>query len=252
MDLGLTGKVFLVTAASSGLGKATAQQLAAEGAKVFLVARGEEKLAALTADLGEDAAAYLAADLGEPGTAEKVAAAAVERFGRLDGALVSVGGPPKGRVLDVADDTWTEAFNSVFLAAVRTARAVVAAAAGPVSLAFVLSSSVKSPLPEMALSNGMRPGLAMVLKQLAGELGPQGSRVVGLMPGTIQTARIDFLTGQADDPAQALKDMGAGAALKRVGQPEEFGRVAAFLLSDAASYVTGSMIPVDGGSIPAL
>lgn len=249
MDLGLTDKVFVVTAASGGLGRATADQLVAEGARVVLVARREEPLSDAVAALGADAAVALAADLSDADTAERAAALAVDTWGRLDGALISVGGPPKGSVLGVDDDTYRSAFDSVVVTALRTARAVVAAASGPVTLGFVLSTSAKEPLGDMAPSNVTRPGLAVLIRQLADEFADSGSRAVGIMPGTIQTDRINWLTGQSTDPQQALTDMGRAAAMNRVGQPVEFGKVAAFLLSDAASYVTGCVVPVDGGRL---
>jgi len=228
MDLGLTDQVFVVTAASGGLGRATADELVAEGARVVLVARRQEPLA------------------------DAVAALAIETWGRLDGALVSVGGPPKGSVLGTDDATYRAAFDSVVVSALRTAREVVAAASGPVALAFVLSTSVKEPLEAMALSNVTRPGLGVLITQLADEFADSGSRVVGLMPGTIQTDRINWLTSQSTDPQSAMAGMGRACAMNRLGQPEEFGRVAAFLLSDAASFVTGCVIPVDGGRLRSL
>lgn len=252
MDLGLNDRVFVVTAASGGLGRATADQLVAEGARVVLVARRPGPLADAVAALGADRAVSVAADLSEPETAERAAALAVETWGRLDGALISVGGPPKGGVLATTDDTYRSAFDSVVVAGVRTARAVVAAASGPVALGFVLSSSAKEPLAEMAPSNVTRPGLAMLVKQLATEFGDSGSRAVGLVPGTIQTDRINWLADQSADPVAAIAGMGAAAAVGRVGQPVEFGRVAAFLLSDAASYVTGCLVPIDGGRLRGL
>ena len=252
MDLGLTDKVFVVTAASGGLGRATADQLVAEGARVVLVARREQPLADAVAALGADRAVTLAADLNDPDTAARAAALAVETWGRLDGALVSVGGPPKGSVLGTSDDTYRAAFDTVVVSALRAAREVVAAASGPVALGFVLSTSVKEPLDTMALSNVTRPGLAMLIKQLANEFGDSGSRVVGIMPGTIQTDRINWLVDQSDDREAALAGMGDSAPMKRVGQPVEFGRVATFLLSDAASFVTGCIIPVDGGRLRGL
>lgn len=252
MHLGLAEKVFVVTAGSAGLGRATAVQLVAEGARVVVVARRPEALDAALDALGRDHAVGLAADLAEPDTAGRATALALQTWGRLDGALVSVGGPPRGSVLDVDDDTYRFAFDQVVVSALRVARAVVDAASGPVALAFVLSTSAKEPLDAMALSNVTRPGLAVLLKQLADELGPSGSRVVGLMPGTVQTDRINSLVEDADDRDAALAAMGESAALRRIGQPEEFGRVAAFLLSDAASYVTGCMIPVDGGRLRGL
>jgi len=252
MDLGLTGKAFVVTAASGGLGRATAEQLVAEGARVVLVARRPDPLEAAVAALGAGRAVALASDLADQGTAERAARLAVDSFGRLDGAFVSVGGPPKGSVLGTDDATWSAAFESVFLAALRVARAGVGAASGRGSLAFVRSTSAREVLADMAPSNGLRPGLAMLVRQLADEIGPAGSRAVGLMPGTIHTDRIDWLSRQSADPDAALRAMGASAALRRVGRPEEFGRVAAFVLSEAGSYLTGCTIPVDGGRLRGL
>jgi 3-oxoacyl-[acyl-carrier protein] reductase len=171
-------------------------------------------------------------------------------YGRLDGALLSVGGPPQGPALSLTDEQWRSAFDSVFLGAVRLARAVVdALPAEGGALAFVLSTSVKAPIAGLAASNGLRPGLAMLAKTMADELGPQDVRVNGLMPGRVRTDRILELDG--DDP-EVPKRIASGIPLRRYGEPAEFGRVAAFLLSPAASYVTGAMVPVDGGAVRAL
>lgn len=248
MDLGLEQKVFLVTAASSGLGLATARELVAEGARVVLVARRAEVLDELSDELG---AATLAGDLADQELAERAVRLALDRFGRLDGAFVSVGGPPKGGVLDNTDEQWNAAFGSVFLPALRVARALFAE--NPAGrLGLVLSSSARSPLPSMAISNGLRPGLAMLVKQLADEVGPDGGRAFALLPGSIATDRMGFLLGQAPDPQAARKATEAGIPLRRMGDPAEFGKVAAFLLSEAASYVSGCLVPVDGGALRAL
>ncbi len=247
MDLGLTGKVFVVTAASGGLGRATADALVADGAQVVLVARGHEKLDAATAALGRSAVA-LAADLADPGVGERAVRLALGHFGRLDGAFISVGGPPKGGALENTDGQWRAAFESVFLAAVRVTRAVVDGAPGAVRLAYVLSTSVKAPIPGLAISNGLRPGLAMWVKQLANEIGPSGSRAVGLMPGTIDTERIQTVY----DTEEKRQANTAAIPLGRFGKPAEFGKVAAFALSDAGSYLNGCIIAVDGGMLQAL
>jgi 3-oxoacyl-[acyl-carrier protein] reductase len=253
MDLQLTDRVFVVTGASGGLGRATAVQLVAEGAKVVLVARRAEALQEAVAELGPDSAVAVAGDLAEHDVPQRACRTALDTFGRLDGAMISVGGPPAGTVLEMTDDQWRSAFDSVFLAALHTVAAVVEHGTAP-DLAFtcVLSTSTKSPIPGLSISNGLRPGLAMLIKQLADEHGPNGTRINGLLPGRVATARTEHLDSLSPDPAAARARSEKTIPLRRYGDPAEFGRVAAFLLSPAASYVTGSVIPVDGGSLRTL
>jgi 3-oxoacyl-[acyl-carrier protein] reductase len=251
MDLELTDRVYVVTGGARGLGRATADVLVAEGARVVLSGRGEESLAAAHQALG-DAVEVVVADNADPATPERLIRAALARWGRLDGALVSVGGPPKGPVTTITDEQWATAFESVFLGAVRLGREIGKALPHGGSLAFVLSSSVRAPLADMAISNGLRPGLAMVAKTLADELGPAGVRVNGLLPGRVATDRVAELDAATGD-AEAARAAGvASIPLRRYGVPAEFGRVAAFVLSPAASFVSGVMLPVDGGMLRAL
>jgi 3-oxoacyl-[acyl-carrier protein] reductase len=250
MDLGLRNRVFLVTGGSRGLGLATARVLVAEGAQVVISARNEQAVSRAAFDLGgPEHAVGLAADNADGAASERLVAAAVARYGRLDGALISVGGPPPGGALDVTDDQWRAAFESVFLGGIRISRAVAGAVGDGSSICLVLSSSVRSPIAGLAVSNGLRPGLAMVAKTLADELGPRGVRVNGLLPGRISTDRIGELDAATGDPEQARRTQSEAIPLRRYGSPEEFARVAAFLLSPAASYLTGVMVPVDGGAL---
>lgn len=251
MDLGLAGRVYVVTGGARGLGRATAEVLVGEGARVVVSARTAGSVHEAAAALG-DAAVGVPADNADPDTPARLVAAARDRWGRLDGALVSVGGPPKGPVTGITDEQWTQAFGSVFLGAVRLVRELGAELGEGGALALVLSSSVKAPLADMAISNGLRPGLAMVAKTLADELGPRGVRVNGLLPGRIGTDRVAELDAATGDAAQARAAAERTIPLGRYGEPEEFGRAAAFLLSPAASFVSGSMLPVDGGMLRGL
>lgn len=246
MDLGLKDRVYVVTGATRGLGNASARELVADGAKVVVSGRTEESAAAAAKDLGPNAVG-IAADNADPSTPERLIAAAREHFGGFDGVLVSVGGPPPGFLADTTDEQWTAAFDSVFLGAVRLARAAAAELGEGGVIGFVLSGSVHEPIAGLAISNGLRPGLAGFAKSLADELGPRGIRVVGLLPARIDTDRVRELDGYSADPEATRAAHESRIPLRRYGTPEEFGRTAAFLLSPAASYLTGLMLPVDGG-----
>lgn len=256
MDLRLKDRVYVVTGASRGLGLAAARELAAEGARLVLSGRTAATVEAAARELsgtGEGVARHrrvlgVVADQADPGSPERLLSAAREAFGRVDGVLISVGGPPAGAAADVTDEQWLTAFEAVFLGAVRLARAAAAELGEGGVIGFVLSGSVHEPIPGLAVSNGLRPGLAGFAKTLTEELGPRGIRVVGLLPSRIDTDRVRELDGIGGDPEGARARASEAIPLRRYGAPEEFGRVAAFLLSPAASYLTGTLLPVDGGA----
>jgi 3-oxoacyl-[acyl-carrier protein] reductase len=243
--------VYVVTGGTRGLGFATARLLATRGARVVVSGRSADNVAAAVEALGTSARG-LAADSSASDSAQRLVDLAQAEFGRLDGALISVGGPPTGTVMGTSDDVWTSAFESVFVGSLRTARTVARALEGPGSIAFVLSSSVRAPLANLAVSNGLRPGLAMAAKTLADELGPRGIRVNGLLPGRIGTERVAELDQDTGDAAGARERAIATIPLGRYGEPTEFAEAAVFLLSPASSFVTGVMLPVDGGMLRAL
>jgi 3-oxoacyl-[acyl-carrier protein] reductase len=246
MDLGLKDRVYVVTGATRGLGNAAARELVADGAKVVVTGRDEKRAADAAAELGPYAVG-VAVDNADAEAPARLIAAAREHFGGFDGILVSVGGPPPGFVADTTDEQWQASFESVFLGAVRLARAAAEELAPGGVIGFVLSGSVHEPIPGLTISNALRPGLAGFAKSLADELGPRGIRVVGLLPARIDTDRVRELDGLSADPEATRAANESRIPLRRYGTAEEFGRVAAFLLSPAASYLTGIMVPVDGG-----
>jgi 3-oxoacyl-[acyl-carrier protein] reductase len=246
MDLGLRDRVYLLTGATGGLGRATAQALVDDGARVVISSRSQDSVDRAVAELG-DLAIGVAVDNADPTAPEQLIRAARDTFGRLDGALISVGGPPAGPILDRTEEEWRSAFETVFLGAIRLAVTVAQELGEGGSIAFVLSTSAKTPIPELGISNGLRPGLAMAAKNLADELGPRGIRVNGLLPGRVDTDRVRYVDSLTDDPAATRAANETTIPLRRYGHPEEFGRVAAFLLSPAAGFLTGVMLPVDGG-----
>ncbi|MCF3961360.1 SDR family oxidoreductase [Streptomyces fuscigenes] len=248
MDLGLKDRVYVVTGGTRGLGRAAAQALTADGARVVVSGRDGKGVAEAAADLGAGALG-VAADNADPTAAQRLIHAARERFGRFDGVLISVGGPPAGAAAATGDEEWRTSFESVFLGAVRMARTAAEELGEGGVIGFVLSGSVYEPIPGLTLSNGLRPGLAGYAKSLAAELGPRGIRVVGLLPARIDTDRVRELDGLSADPAATRAAMSARIPLQRYGTADEFGTVAAFLLSPAASYLTGLMVPVDGGAL---
>jgi 3-oxoacyl-[acyl-carrier protein] reductase len=251
MDLGLAGKAFIVCGGSKGLGRAVAQELVAEGARVLIASRDPD---AAARELGE-AATPCAADLAAPEGVDALVVAA-RAFGPLDGVLVNSGGPPPGNVLDVRDDQWEAAFRLLVGNPIRLIRGLRPHLTEGASILFVTSSSVRVPIPGLDTSNVIRPGVAALVKCLALELGP-ALRLNSIAPGRIDTDRVRFLDEErarsAGVPsAEHAERMAASIALGRYGEPAEFGRVAVFLLSPAASYVSGAAIQVDGGYVRAV
>ena len=247
MDLWLYGRVYVVTGGTKGLGRATAEALVADGARVVVSSRSQESVDAAVAALGDNARG-LAADNADPATAEALAQLALDTWGQLDGALISVGGPPGTNPPEATDEQWRDAFESVMLGAIRTARTIVGYLDDGGAIGLVLSTSVKQPVSGIEISSGLRPGLAMWAKHLADEVGPKGIRVFSLLPGRILTDRMTSLMPNAADRERLAETI----PLRRMGDPAEFGRVGAFLLSPAASYLTGLAVPVDGGALRSL
>jgi 3-oxoacyl-[acyl-carrier protein] reductase len=152
----------------------------------------------------------------------------------------------------MTDEQWRDAFETVFLGSVRAARTFASALPSGGAIGLVLSTSARSPVEGLGLSNGLRPGLAGVAKDMADEYGPRGIRVISLLPGRIMTDRNTELFAATGDAEKAEAQAAAAIPLRRLGEPAEFGRVAAFLLSPAAGYLTGITLPVDGGALRTL
>jgi len=262
MDLGLHGKVALVAAASSGLGRAVATELAREGARVVISSRDGDALARTAAEIrGETGAEvdYRAADLTTAGDVGALISYAAERYGGVDVLVNNTGGPPAGTFADFEDGDWQAAFELILLSLIRCVRGVLPLMRerGGGRIVNIASSSVKQPIENLILSNTFRAGLAGLAKSLAIELAPDGILVNTLGPGRISTARSRSMDeSQAGAQGVSVEEVRgrfeARIPLGRYGKPEEFARVAAFLASPANSYVTGQAILVDGGMVRAL
>jgi len=262
MDLGLADKVAMVGGASRGLGFAVARALAAEGAHVAIASRDADALeraaAAINAGTGGRALA-VPADLSKAEAVAGWVAETTGRFGGVDLLFANTGGPPAGTALSFDDDAWQAAFDLLLMSVIRTVRLVVPAmrARGGGAILVGTSSTVKEPSPSLALSNVMRAGVTALVKTLSLELARDQIRVNTLLPGRISTDRLlelDELHARKAGIGLAEQQQRGAAAIPigRYGAPDDFGRAGAFLLSDAASYITGASLQVDGGLIRGL
>lgn len=264
MDLGLRGLSALVIASTDGLGLAAARQLVAEGARVVICGRSPERLAAaldelrtLTAETGD--VAGWTADVTQPEDIDRLVDNTVAAFGGLDIVITNAGGPPAGSFAAAEVETFEQAMQLTLLSAVRVIKATLPhlRRSRSASILTITSISLKQPLAGLLMSNVFRPAVAGLTKTLSQELGPENIRVNSILPGWTATDRVveifEFRAEQNGTTVEAERGkVTNNIPLGRMAQPEEFGRVAAFLVSPAASYMTGAMIPVDGGSYSGL
>jgi len=257
MDLAIEGNAALVTASSSGLGKASAKALAREGVDVAINGRDEERLADAGAEVESVAAGdvvTVAGDLTDPDDTERLVSETVDAFGRLDHLVTSAGGPPSGAFVDTDDEDWQEAYDLLVMSVVRLARAAkphLEAGDGG-TIVTITSRSVKEALDSLVLSNAVRMGVIGLEKTLSKEFAP-AIRANAVLPGPHETARIENLVdaaverGEYDSYEAGLDDW-AGNPLERIGDPMELGDTVAFLSSPLSGFINGTAIPIDGGA----
>jgi len=258
MDLQVEGKVFMVAASSKGLGFGIAQELARNGATVSIASRTKSEVEAAAEKLRTETNATVHASVFDASDAKSIESWVTEvaqAFERIDGLVVNAGGPPPGNFDDFTDDHWQAAFNLTLMSAVRLIRGVLPhMRSGGGSILTLTSLSVKEPINGLLLSNVFRSGVTSLVKSLANELAGENIRVNNLIPGRIDTDRVKALDKNLSEkrgiPVEKVKQQHESAIpLGRYGTIEEFGKAGAFLLSDAASYITGASLVVDGGLV---
>ena len=259
MDLGLTGKVALVSGASKGLGFAVAKALAADGASVSISSRDEASIAAAAKRIERETGARvlsMAVDVRDTAAIDRWITTAAETFGGIDALMTNSGGPPAGDAISFDDAAWQDAADLLLFSTIRMVRAAVPymEKRGGGAILVSTSSSVKEPVPNLGLSTVLRASVSAFAKTIAIELASRKIRVNQIIPGRIDTDRVQHLDEvnakkQGVTPAQAKAKAEAAIPMGRYGHPDEFGRVGAFLLSEAASYMTGATVQVDGGQI---
>lgn len=259
MDTGLTDARVLVAASSGGLGAATARRFALEGARVAINGRDAERLQATAAALRRETGGEIVAlpgDVADPVAARDLVVDAVARLGGLDVLVTNAGGPPPGRFETLPLDAWEQGFQLTMMSAVRLIHHALPhlLKSERAAILTITSIAVKEPLENLILSNSVRMAVIGLTKSLAQELGPQGVRVNSILPGWTRTDRVtQLMTERAEALGIAVDDAIARHMqhnpLRRMAEPDEFANVAVFLCSPLASYVNGTMVPVDGGAL---
>jgi 3-oxoacyl-[acyl-carrier protein] reductase len=250
VDLGIDGRGALVTASSKGLGRACAEALAAEGAKVFISSRGAAAIESTGKAIG--AAGWQVADMSKPGDPAALVDAAFAKLGRLDILVVNAGGPPPGTFQSTPLESWDAAYQLTLMSAVRLVNAGLPhlKKSGQGRIVFITSVSVRQPIPNITLSNSLRGAVTGLAKTLSRELARDAITVNCLAPDAILTDRIRQIAGATGaDPEERLKQMAASAPMGRFGDPSEFGAACAFLCSRHAGYISGQTLGVDGGAL---
>jgi 3-oxoacyl-[acyl-carrier protein] reductase len=262
MDLGLSDKVALVAAASRGLGRAVAEELAEEGATLIICSRDQSSIDAAARSIEErtgNRVAALAGDLANPGDVETIVNEGLERFGRIDILVTNTGGPPAGKFDVLARSDWDNAFNGLLGSVIDLTRLVLPGMKERRwgRILNITSIAVKQPVDGLILSNSIRAAVTGLAKTLSDEVAEYGITVNNILPGYTLTERVEQLAEatakrEGVEPDEIKKRWQAAIPMKRLGDPEEFAALAAFLVSERASYITGSSIAVDGGWIRSL
>ena len=249
MDLGLEGTAAIVGGASSGMGLAIARALAAEGCGVTMLARTPARLEQAAAGVAN--AIPIAGDVRDQATIEQAVERTAAERGRLDIIVNNAGGPPPGTFESTPAEAWAEAFELSLNSAVRLTRVALPhlKASGRGRIVNITSWSVREPIPNLMLSNAIRPGVVGWAKTLSQELGPHGITVNTIAPGKIDTPRAQEIWQHTPDPDAARERDLAAIPTRRLGSPDEIGAAVAFLCSGQAGYITGTVLPIDGGAL---